>query len=57
MPKFKVIAQSIITYELIVEAEDVEAAWQLGKEADGGEFTEQDYEGGWSIYDVNPLSD
>jgi len=51
MKKFKVTASSITYYTIEIEAETELRAWQLAKEADGGDF-KQEGEGDWKIYDV-----
>ncbi len=51
MKKFKVIATMYTKLVLEVEANDIDEAWAIGKEADGGEFTALP-DGDWEIYDV-----
>jgi hypothetical protein len=51
MKKFKVTASSITYYTIEIEAETELRAWQLAKEADGGDFT-QDGIGDWEIIEV-----
>jgi len=55
MKKFKVIASSITYYTLEIEAESELRAWQLAKEADGGDF-EPDGEGDWDISSVEEVT-
>lgn len=38
MKKYKVIASYVTFCELEIEAEDRDQAWELAKEADGGDF-------------------
>lgn len=55
MKKFKVTAVSRQFFEIEIEAEDENQAWQLANEADGGQFTAiQGDDGDWEIYDVKP---
>lgn len=54
MKKFKVIASSISYFVLEVEAENEDEAWQIGREADGGDF-EPDGDGDWEIYSVEEV--
>ena len=51
MKKFKVIAQSLLEYEVEVMAENEEDAMDKADKIDGGEWTEL-HEGSW---DWNPI--
>jgi SOS-response transcriptional repressor LexA len=51
MNKYLVTASSISYFTLEIEAESVDEAFQLGKEADGSDFA-RDGEGDWVIVDV-----
>jgi hypothetical protein len=56
MKKFKVIASSITYYKIEIEAETEGEAWQLAKDADGGDFKEIGL-GDWDICDISELSE
>jgi len=51
MKKFKVYATMFTYLVAEVEAESVDEAWKIGRDMDGGSFTELD-EGDWEISDV-----
>lgn len=46
MKKYRVIASYLTFCELIVEADNVDEAWELAREADGGDF--EPLKGRWS---------
>ena len=56
MNKFKVVA-SYTSYCMVeIEAEDIEQAWEIAWEMDGGSFTPMDNEEGtWCIEDVQGI--
>ena len=54
MKKFKVIASSITYYTVEIEAENEDEAWNIGCEADGGDF-EPDGNGDWEIVEVREV--
>ncbi len=52
MKSFKVFAHLYIPYEVIVEANDVDHAYQIAKELDGGDFIECGdigFNGEWTV--------
>ena len=49
--KYIITASSISYYKLEVEADSSDEAWQIGKDADGGDFKEIGL-GDWEIVDV-----
>lgn len=57
MPQFRVRARSTSYCYLDVEAEDEEAAIDIAKETDGGDFiTEDEYlTGEWEVLDAEPI--
>jgi hypothetical protein len=52
MKKFKVIASYLTFCELEVEAENEDQAWELAREADGGDFEQMNELGDWYINEV-----
>jgi hypothetical protein len=58
MKKFKVIASYLTFCELEVEAENEDEAWELAREADGGDF--EPLKGRWqelSDWHINDVSE
>ena len=51
LKRYVVRAESIITYEAIIYANDEHEAWDKGKQLDGGEFDCLD-ECDWKVFDV-----
>jgi hypothetical protein len=51
MKKFTVTATMYTKLKLEIEAHDIDEAWRLAREADGGSFTALP-DGDWEIYDV-----
>jgi len=51
MPKYKVFATSMQTLSITIEAENEQAAWDKGREMDGGCF-EDDGTADWEMSDV-----
>jgi hypothetical protein len=54
MKKYQVIASSISYYSLIIEAENDDEAWDMARDADGGDFEPHD-QGDWEIYSVGEV--
>ena len=60
MAKFRVLAEMTILLEHEIEADSLEQAWELAKQADGGDFTVMDethQTDGWDIYDVQEVTE
>lgn len=56
MKTYKVLASSTTYYTLVIEAEDDEHAWQLAKEADGGDFDRaKGWDADWHISSVDEV--
>jgi hypothetical protein len=51
MKKFTVTATMYTKLKLEIEADNIDEAWRLAREADGGQFTALP-DGDWEIYDV-----
>jgi hypothetical protein len=49
--KYIITASSISYYKLEVEADSSDEAWQIGKDADGSDFS-PDGDGDWEVVDV-----
>jgi hypothetical protein len=56
MKTFKIRALATSVCYLEVEAEDEDAAYRLGKDADGGVFAEEESEGSWEVTGVEDLT-
>lgn len=56
MPKFKVPATMTTELYIIVDAKDIEHAKEIGKNTDGGEFTEDESpsSGSWEVGEPTP---
>lgn len=52
MKKFKVVATMTTYLTTEIEAEDVDQAYDIAHDLDGGEFTEIPHMGDWEIYEV-----
>lgn len=49
--KYTITASSISYYKLEVDADSLDEAWQIGKDADGSDFS-PDGDGDWEVLDV-----
>jgi len=56
MKKYEVIATTISYHKLIIEAENDDEAWDMAREADGGDFELHD-QGNWEIYGVKEITE
>ena len=55
MKKFKAIAVMRTYFEIEIEAQDEDQAWEIANETDGGDFKPiEGDQGDWEIYDVKP---
>lgn len=52
--KYIITASSISYYKLEVEADSSDEAWQIGKDADGSDFS-RDGDGDWEVVDVQSM--
>ena len=52
MKKFRVIAVMTTYLETEIEANDVDEAYEIAEDLDGGEFTPIKDSGDWEIYEV-----
>jgi hypothetical protein len=56
MPKFRIHASYRVNLVLDIEAETIDDAWQIGWDADGGDFTRlPDSDSDWEINDVEQV--
>ena len=53
MKKYRAIAKMQTILYLDFEAKDDDKAFQIAKDADGGDFTEIPNSGSWEIYSIN----
>lgn len=56
MKKFKVIASSITYYEVEIEAENEDKAYEIGHLMDGGMFKEVPNSSDWCIYKTEEVT-
>lgn len=56
MKKYEVIATTTSYHKLIIEAENDDEAWDMAREADGGDFELHD-QGDWEIYGVKEITE
>jgi hypothetical protein len=56
MPQFRIYASYRVNLVLDIEAEDIDQAWDIAKDADGGDFTRlPDSDSDWEINDVTAM--
>lgn len=55
MKKFKVIATMYTKLVCEIEANDLDHAWEIARETDGGDFIALP-DGDWEIYDVSEIN-
>ena len=54
MARYKVLASSVVYYELFIEAKDDNEAWDIAGQTDGSDF-KQTGEGDWQIDHIIPV--
>ena len=52
MRDYRVVARMTTYLDVVIKAKNMDEAWQLAKEADGGEFDEIPNADDWHICDV-----
>ena len=57
MPKFKATAGYITYATVIIEAENVDQAYRIAKDMDGGDFTPSNNNYDWHISDVHEVDE